>query len=269
MVYAAEIFAPSGYRTNSSPAHAEVLTPKETLTLCLEEQRPLIFQLELGPKHEQPAKPELHGDNVVGLVLPVLDAQTLRACVTLTWRVEEFVGALEVWRPGASGALRLSDAYYGPQSTRPEPFEQTSRQTTFGVLEGLPGITFDAHEPVLFETLSQARGFVRAETAAAVGLSVGLGLPVFKHQAADCAVLLLSSAHSPLAQTFEVWKLTGRTLQLDSSQTLDKTKHAHADLATRAAKSKLPQLVCHEAVAVAIPVFRGKTVRSVVVLGNS
>ena len=190
--------------------------------------------------------------------------------MTLVWRVEAgFAAALEVWRPEASGVLKLGDAYYGPQATPPASFEEVSRQTSFSVLEGLPGVTFDAREPALFETLSHARGFVRAQAAAAAGFAIGLGIPVFKHQAASCAVLLLSSGGSPLARVFEIWKVAGRTLKLDSSLNLDAgaADEICADLATKAAKSGLPQLEVHEAkVQVALPVFRGKTVGSVIVL---
>lgn len=192
----------------------------------------------------------------------------------MVWGVDDnFAAALEVWRPGASGVLKLGDAYYGPQATPQFAFEQVSRQTSFSVLEGLPGVTFDAREPVLFETLSHARGFVRSQAAAAAGagLSIGLGIPVFKHQAASCSVLLLSSERSPLARTFEIWKVSGRTLKRDSSLNLnaEKADEPATDLATRTVKTGLPQLECHEAkVRVALPVFRNKPVGSVVVLGG-
>lgn len=239
---------------------AGTLTPEPTLAACLSSQQPHIFHLEL---------PE-QGANGVGLVLPILDAGGLRACVTLIWRVDSgFAAALEVWRPDVSGVLKLGAAYYGPQATPQVSFEQLSRHTSFSVLEGLPGVTFDAREPVLLETLSHARGFVRSQAAAAAGFSIGLGIPVFKHQAASCAVLLLSSGESPLARIFEIWKVSGHTLKRDSSLNLDAeaADELLTDLAAKTVRSGLPQLGCREAkVQVALPVFRGKTVGSVVVL---
>lgn len=260
MFYTAEIFTSSGSRTSPPLVAESTLTPEPMLTKCLSLQEPQIFH------------PELSKGPGLGLLLPVADTQGLRACVTLVWQVDDkFAAALEVWRPGASGVLKLGDAYYGPQATPQVAFEQVSRQTSFSILEGLPGVTFDAREPVLFETLSHARGFVRSQAAAAAGLSIGLGIPVFKNQAASCAVLLLSSVSSPLARVFEIWKVGGRTLKRDSSLNLDagETDEPDTDLAADTVKTGLPQLECHEAnVRVALPVFRNKTVGSVVVLGG-
>ena len=259
MFYTAEIFTPSGSRTSTPLVAEDALTPEPALAACLSSQEPQIFHPELTP-----------GPGL-GLLLPVADTQGLRACVTLVWQVDDaFAAGLEVWRPGASGVLELGDAYYGPGATPAAHFEQVSRQTSFSVLEGLPGVTFDAREPVLFETLSHARGFVRSQAAAA-GFSIGLGIPVSKHQSASCAVLLLSSGGSPLARVFEVWKVAGRTLKCDSSLNLAAGSNDApcTELATKTVKSGLPQLECHKAkVRVALPIFRNKTVGSVVVLGE-
>ncbi len=170
MFYTAEIFTRSGSRTSTPLVAETALTPEPTLAACLDSQEPQIFH------------PELRSGPGLGLLLPVADVQGLRACVTLVWRVDAgFGAALEVWRPEPSGVLKLGDAYYGPEATPSAHFEQVSRQTSFSVLEGLPGVTFDAREPVLFETLSHARGFVRSQAAAAAGFSNGLGIPVFKN----------------------------------------------------------------------------------------
>jgi hypothetical protein len=153
---------------------------------------------------------------------------------------------------------------------------------SFRVREGLPGVTFDALEPVIFETLSHTRGFVRFQEAAAAGFSAGLGIPVLEQKTASCAVLL-SSERAPLAQRFEVWKVAGRNVTLGSSRNLnpatenpiaDPTSQpcACADLAKGVATTRLPQLAhaqfshCKTRVRIGIPVFRGKEVGSVVVL---
>jgi hypothetical protein len=278
MFYAVEIFAPSEKSVDSYPMGRRTsLTPQKTLTQSLDSGLPKLFHL--GTVQHKPA-----ALSCVGLILPVVAAGGLRACVSLIWRVDaDFAAALEVWRPDASGALRLGDAYYGAhtpfQETSTKTFEQLSRQMSFGVLEGLPGETFDALEPVIFETLSHTRGFVRSEAAAAAGLSAGLGIPVLKHKTASCAVLLLSSEGTPLARTFEVWRVAGRKVNLASSRTLNATENAAADptvepiatpcagAATQVAKTKLPQISrCGERVRVGVPIFRGKEVGSVVVL---
>ncbi len=84
-------------------------------------------------------------------------------------------------------------------------------------------------------------------------------------------MLLLSSSHSPLARVFEIWKVAGRTLKRDASLNLDAEAEDEpaTDLAMKTSKIGLPGLECHEAKGrVALPVFRNKTVGSVVVLGE-
>ena len=71
-------------------------------------------------------------------------------------------GALEVWRPYVNSTLRLTDFFYGAE----QRFALVSQHNTFGVLEGLPGLTFDAQGRVISETLSDTRGFLRAEVVA-------------------------------------------------------------------------------------------------------
>lgn len=269
MFQAVEIYTPSGKLTDSHPTAGKTsLTPQKTLAQSLNSGLPKLFHL--GTVQHKPS-----ALSCVGLVLPVGAAGGLRAVVSLIWRVEaEFTAALEVWRPDASGALRLGDAYYGARTpfreTSADTFEQLSRGMSFGVLEGLPGVTFDALEPVIFETLSHTRGFVRSQAAAAAGLSAGLGIPVLKHKAASCAVLLLSSEGAPLACTFEVWRVMGRGVELGSSRNLDPAALSATPctgVATQVVRSKLPQIShCGERVRVGVPIFRGKEVGSVVVL---
>lgn len=283
MLYAAEIFTPAGelLKTHSvgSAASTTPATPLRVLEQSLKSRLPKIFHLGTVQQKSSAL-------SCVGLTLPIPAAGGLRSCVSLLWRVNaDFAAALEVWQPDASGVLRLGDAYYGPytpfQQTSAKTFESISRQMSFRVLEGLPGVTFDAHEPIIFETLSHTRGFVRSEAAAAAGFSAGLGIPVLEQKTASCAVLLLSSERAPLAQRFEVWKVAGRNVTLGSSRTLNPASNPAiensaskstasqpcADLATSVVKARLPQLArCEARLRVGIPIFRGREVGSVVVL---
>ncbi len=249
MLYTAEIYDAAGTLLAARPAE-QVLTPRNVLAKTLETQLPQLFVLT---EH-------------VGLILPVISAGEVSACATLVWESARWRGALEVWRPYVNGTLRLTDFFYGAEQS----FALVSQQKTFGVLEGLPGLTFDALEPVIFETLSDTRGFLRAEAAAAAGLESGLGVPVMGDRAATCAVLLLSSAASPLASAFEVWHADKAGVWLGSSAALGATTGTaptDAGWVKSVFKSRLPKLEgCGNSVRLAVPVFRGKTVGSVVVI---
>ena len=249
MLYTAEIYDATG-RLVAARAAGQALTPQNVLTKTLEAQLPQLFVL---PEH-------------IGLTLPVVIMGEVTACAALVWTSDGWRGALEVWRPYVNGTLRLTDFFYGAEQS----FALVSQQKTFGVLEGLPGLTFDALEPVVFETLSQTRGFLRAEAAAAAGLGAGLGVPVVGDKAATCAVLLLSSAASPLASAFEVWHADKAGARLGSSVTLDpasETAPTGTEWIKSVFKTRLPKLEgCGSSVRLAVPIFRGKTVGSVVVI---
>lgn len=250
MLYTAEIYDAFGTPVAARPAAGELLTARDVVSETLETRLPQLFVL---PAH-------------VGLTLPVVAAGEVRACVGLLWESAGWRGALELWRPYVNGTLRLTGFFYGAEQS----FALVSQQKTFGVLEGLPGLTFDALEPVIFETLSQTRGFLRAEAAAAVGLEAGLGIPVVGDKAATCTVLLLSSAASPLASAFEVWHADKAGAQRGSSVILSSTTETaptDAEWVRSVFKTRLPKLEeCGSGVCLAVPVFRSKTVGSVVVI---
>ena len=249
MLYTTEIYDATRKLVAARSA-GQALTPRNVLAKTLEAQLPQLFIL---PEH-------------IGLTLPVVVTGEVTACVSLVWASDGWRGALEVWRPYVNGTLRLTDFFYGAEQS----FALVSKQKTFGVLEGLPGLTFDALEPVVFETLSQTRGFLRAEAAAAAGLEAGLGIPVVGDRAATCAVLLLSSAASPLASAFEVWHADKAGVRLGSSVTLSATTETaptDAEWIQNVFKTRSPKLEsCGSGVRLAVPVFRGKTVGSVVVI---
>ena len=249
MLYTTEIYDATGKLVAARSA-GQALTPRNVLAKTLESRLPQLFIL---PEH-------------IGLTLPIIAAGEVTACAALVWASDGWRGALEVWRPYVNGTLRLTDFFYGAEQS----FALVSQQKTFGVLEGLPGLTFDALEPVIFETLSDTRGFLRAEAAAAAGLGAGLGIPVMGDKAATCAVLLLSSAASPLASALEVWHADKAGVRLGSSVTLSATTETaptDAEWIQNVFKTRSPKLEsCGSGVRLAVPVFRGKTVGSVVVI---
>lgn len=257
MLYTAEIYDATGTLVAARSAAGQAATPRNVLAKTLETRLPQLFVLQ----------------GHVGLTLPVVAAGEVTACVALVWEIDAWRGALELWRPYVNGTLRLTGFFYGAEQS----FALVSQQKTFGVLEGLPGLTFDALEPVIFETLSRTRGFLRAEAAAAAGLGAGLGVPVMGDRAATCAVLLLSSAASPLANGFEVWHGDPKSVRLDSSVTLGsgaevpgaESAPTDAEWVRRVFRTREPRLEsCGARLRLAIPVFRGKTVGSVIVVAG-
>lgn len=266
MLYAAEIYTAAGELSSTYDPHgAAPLTPKGVLSQCLEGRLPSIFELDSAAPEQL---------RCVGLALPLLSSEGVRACVSLLWQiVPEFAAALEIWRPVASGVLRLGDSFYAPQPV----FQRVSRRMAFSVLEGLPGLTFDAAKPVIFETLSQNKGFLRAEAAAEAGLTTGLGIPVWGDNTVSCAVVLLSSAATPLACACEVWHpgaqaatraaKGSRSLKLDSSYTLATPYKPNAAFAESVWKQRLPGLEHTDThLLLGLPIFRDKQVGAVVVL---
>lgn len=106
-LYAVELYTPSGDLKNDyGGGDGTSLTPTEVLERSLTSRLPDIFELgavQLGSSVLR----------CVGLTLPLVAAGGVRACVSLMWRIEAFAAAIELWRPDASGVLRLSNSFYG------------------------------------------------------------------------------------------------------------------------------------------------------------
>jgi hypothetical protein len=185
------------------------------------------------------------------LGLPFAPKGKTEAVVVLFCNIEKV--ALELWHPGASGKLELAQGIYGDKH-----FEEVSQATRFGVLEGLPSQTFDSAEPVLFETLTRARGFLRAEAAAQAGLVAGLGIPLLEHDSVKSSLVLLTSRDTPLAQRLEVWKNNKchSVFEIQSFQ-------PERSIVQEVYKQSLPVLLDNM---LALPSFKAGKVNSVVVM---
>ncbi|MGL4610059.1 MAG: hypothetical protein ACRCYY_10285 [Trueperaceae bacterium] len=191
------------------------------------------------------------------LGLPFAPKGNVEAVVVLFCKIQQV--ALELWHPGASGKLELFYGIYGSQH-----FENVSRNTRFSVLEGLPSQTFDKAEPVLFETLTRQRGFLRAEAAVEAGLVAGLGIPLLERDSVKSALVLLTSKQTPLAQSLEIWKDQKRqsVFELEPHYHHDQSGHA-TQIVHDVYKQKLPVL-CDNVLA--LPSFKAGRVSSVVVM---
>jgi hypothetical protein len=185
------------------------------------------------------------------LGLPFAPNGKTEAVVVLFCKIERV--ALELWHPGRVGKLELSQGIYGDKH-----FEEVSQATRFGVLEGLPSQTFDGAEPVLFETLTRARGFLRAEAAAEAGLVAGLGIPLLEHDSVTAALVLLTSRETPLAQSLEIWQGNTCTARFELS-----LSDSSLTLVKEVQKQRLPVLRNN---ALALPCFKGGKISNVVVM---
>lgn len=185
------------------------------------------------------------------LGLPFAPNGKTEAVVVLFCKIEQV--ALELWHPGPTGKLELSQGIYGDKH-----FEEVSHATRFGVLEGLPSQTFDGAEPVLFETLTRARGFLRAEAASQAGLVAGLGIPLLEHDSVTSALVLLTSKNTPLAQNLEIWRgnTCGARFELSPSD-------SSLMLVKDVQKQRLPMLQNN---ALALPCFKDGKISSVVMM---
>jgi hypothetical protein len=185
------------------------------------------------------------------LGLPFAPNGKTEAVVVLFCAVEKV--ALELWHPGKMGKLELAQGVYGDKT-----FEQVSQATHFGVLEGLPSQTFDGAEPILFETLSKERGFLRATAAAEAGLVAGLGIPLLEHDSVTSALVLLTSKDTPLAQSLEIWQGESCAARVEFSLT-----DSSLPLVKEVQKQRLPLLRDN---VLALPCFKAGKVSSVVVM---
>lgn len=143
----------------------------------------------------------------MGLAIPLLDGEQVRAVVTLLCGS----GVLEIWVPDASGQrLELQAGAYGEAPA----FGALSAGYTFARGEGLPGFVWAAEQPVAIQDLAMADEFLRRDAARAAGLKAGLGIPVFADGALRAVAVLLSPHPIPLAAAFQLWSPAANTVVL-------------------------------------------------------
>ncbi|RAI04147.1 GAF domain-containing protein [Acuticoccus sediminis] len=223
-----------------------------------------------------------------GVALPVLAGRVLKGVVVFfCGGDEEHVGALEIWRAaGRSPEMGLVEGYFGTA----EVFEWVARRIHFMKGIGLPGLTWESANPVVFETLSAPR-FLRWEKAAEVGITRGVGIPVRIDADGAWVMTFLSALHTPIAVRFEVWVPNAKgTLSFASGYCERHPDHAAAmanvtagigdGAIARAFRSGVPTIATNTALEapgiaasmlaaglgslVAIPVFRGTGLSAVV-----
>ncbi len=119
MLFAAEFYTPSGHFKDAYTEGSDApLTPVEVLRRCLNTHLPEIFETKVAWGTGACA--------YVGLALPLLSTGGLQAGVSMVWRAESFTGALELWRPDASGGLRLSNVFSARNVPTPPPLRASA-----------------------------------------------------------------------------------------------------------------------------------------------
>lgn len=114
-----------------------------------------------------------------------------------------FIRVAEVWLPNPEHTL----LEYGGHVSGPEgrQFGAISQSLSFGPGGGLPGLAWQGGAPVLLKRL-EAPAFERGDAAKAAGLSCGLALPVFVHEALTAVLVLYCSDDEAQAGAIELWR---------------------------------------------------------------
>jgi hypothetical protein len=114
-------------------------------------------------------------------------------------------GAVELWRNNArvTSDMTLVDGYFGPEAA--ETFEPITRDTYLPRGSGLPGMAWQKGAAVLIDDLGQAAKFMRAESAAEVGINRGLAFPCSTASSDAYVLAFLSTTQTPIAKRIECW----------------------------------------------------------------
>mgnify|MGYP001420596331 CR=1 FL=1 len=136
------------------------------------------------------------------------------------------LGVFEIWEPhGEFEEVKLSQGYY----CELERFQNVSSFIRFEKGSGLPGLVWQRRCAVVHNDLPNHPGFLRAAGAAAEALTTAVGIPIFDDDFV-AAVVLISSARSPLARGIEIWAPDERGFELveGSYPSLDAAFHLPA-----------------------------------------
>ncbi|PYE84023.1 GAF domain-containing protein [Pseudoroseicyclus aestuarii] len=120
-----------------------------------------------------------------------------------------FVEVAEVWVP-EEGRLVLAGGSYGAL----DAFAETSRGTSFGRGEGLPGKAWAEARPVVLKGFDGSY-FRRTEAAKAAGLTSAVAVPVFAGSAFKAVLVVLCGDGPERIGAIEVWEERDGVLHLD------------------------------------------------------
>jgi hypothetical protein len=140
-----------------------------------------------------------------GIALPIFAGDFLTAVLVIFCGDDEaHAGAIELWAndPATSKDMTLDDGYYG---TTADAFEFISRRTAFRKGHGLPGLAWESGLPVFQEDLGKGERFLRADSAAKVGINRGFAIPCATRSRSSYVMAFLSAMATPIVRRFETW----------------------------------------------------------------
>ena len=120
-----------------------------------------------------------------------------------------FIEVAEIWIPEGD-QLVLGAGSYGTL----HEFAAVSDRQSFARGEGLPGRAWAEARPVVLKDLSDGR-FLRAEAAAAAGLTSAVAVPVFAGEVLKAVLVVLCGDDQNRTGAIEVWTETDGLLTLD------------------------------------------------------
>jgi putative methionine-R-sulfoxide reductase with GAF domain len=118
--------------------------------------------------------------------------------IRVTDRAKRLVQAAEIWLP-AGDMLNFGSGVYG----RHMQFADLSPRMRFHYGEGLPGAVWANGRALVWKDLRLY--FVRAKLAAAAGIEVALGCPIFQGDTLMAVLTVLLGRHSESPACVEVW----------------------------------------------------------------
>ncbi len=170
--------------------------------------RPLVLKQLQGSYFRRAEAAQAAGFSCA-IAVPVFVAEQLTAVVVFFCgsNAEESLheGAVELWRNNArvTTDMTLLDGYFGGEAAG--SFEAVTRDTSLPRGSGLPGMAWQRGAAVLVDELGQTGKFLRAESAAEVGIHRGLAFPCSTPSADSYVLALLSTRHTPIARRIECW----------------------------------------------------------------
>lgn len=168
--------------------------------------RPIVLK-ELDGSYFRRAEVAREAGYTCAVGLPVFLGEALSGVVVFFCGPNEGHddGAVELWRHHArvSSDMTLVDGYYGRRAAN--GFASLSRDTYLPRGAGLPGLAWQKGAAVLIDDLGQAGKFVRAESAAEVGINRGLAVPCSAPGDDAYVLTLLSTVDTPIALRVECW----------------------------------------------------------------
>ncbi len=187
------------------------------------------------------AGPAADAGLLAGVAMPILRGHKVCAVVVFFCGDRDHSeGAIEVWKDDELSGQSLIDGYYGNL----RHFERQSRNIKFPMGWGLPGMVWKTAAPQIVD-VANTNAFLRSQAAMEAGISTGIGIPLNSHYNVDdigFVVTFLSVRTTPIARSFEVWRVTdeGGALYFAAGADANSRAVAQKDCSKRLLKGEGP-----------------------------